>query len=152
MSIGFYKKKEEDLLLFFHCLFDVPNLRGNHVSNENRHKTADDVTPEHLDAVRTVRKEGSKRTDDVSEHSAEEVAAEADRSDTEHFVYLLCSFDVFIIAQGQAKVNTYFSNNECNYYLLPRSRVYPSFQKYHGQHKSTLSHSPQYRDQCNTKG
>ena len=98
MSIPFYKKKEEDLLLFFHCLFDVPNRRSNQVSQQNSNQTTANVTPEHLDAVRAMRKEGSERADKVGEHSAEEVTAEADGSDVVHFVYLLCSFDVFIIA------------------------------------------------------
>ena len=132
MSIPFYKKKEEDLFLFFHCLFDVPNRRSNQVGQENANQTAANVAPQHLHAVRAMREEGSERADEVGEHSAEEVTAEADGSDVVHFVYLLCPFDVFIIAQGQAKVNTYFSNNECNYYLRPRSRVYPAFQMYHG--------------------
>ena len=132
MSIPFYKKKKRILFLFFHGLFEIPNRRCNQIGQQDAEQAAANIAPQHRHAVRAMSEKGSERADNVGEHRAEEVTAEADGSDTEHFVSLLCSFDVFIITQGQAKVNTYFSNNECNYYLRPRSRVGQPFQKYHG--------------------
>ena len=103
--MGFVKREEEDFLIFFfHGLLDVPYLRGDHVGEEDTHQTAQQVSPEHLDAVRAMREEGGERADQVGEHSAEEVAVEGDGGELEHVVDLLCSFDVFIINDDRRKV------------------------------------------------
>ena len=107
----FLKKKEEDFSIFFKGFLVVPNRRCNQIGQQDTEQAAADIAPQHRHTVRAMSEEGGERTNQVREHRAEEVAAEADRSDTEHFVYLLCSFDGISITHLGLNVNTYFLNN-----------------------------------------
>ena len=107
----FLKKKEEDFSIFFKGLFQIPDRRCNQVGQQDAPSAPEHVGEECLHGVAALAEEGNKQADDVEHHVTEEVAVEADSSDTEHFVYLLCSFDGISITHLGLNVNTYFLNN-----------------------------------------